>query len=198
MGRGPKSPGRKDEYPARGRRQPCQPAQAPGTPGGIGPPPPLLVGPGAKSDPGPWAGGDLQGWVGPGRAWQDTAPERLGGAGPGGRGGPGAGGWGWSGLAVGGPGAPWDLADTRAPGSWLGAQGHDWPHPFLCPYMGVGDDLGTPSPSQAQTPACCHGDQDPLPCASPSVGLMESSPDCQPPRLPAGTAGGTIAGVGGW
>lgn len=56
---------------------------------------------------------------------------------------------------------PWDLADTRAPGSWLPAPGQRWPHPFLCPYMGVRERLPgiAPPPASARTQACCHSDQ---------------------------------------
>lgn len=183
----------REGHPARARRQPrCQPAQAPGTPEGINPPPPRPVGPGAKSDPGPRAGGDLPAWVGPGRAWQHAIPERLGGARPGSRGGLGGGGQGWSGLAVQGPGAPWDLAATRAPGFWLGAPGQRWSHPFLCPNMGVGEKLrGSLRPqSRPPTLACCHGNQARLPGCYP---LQKANGTV--PSLPAFAV---VCGSHGW
>lgn len=84
-------------------------------PESITPPTPRPDGPGAKSDPGPRAGGDLPGWVQPGRAGQDSAPElfREVGSGRRGAGEPGGGGGGWSGLAVRGPGR------ALGPGSYL-------------------------------------------------------------------------------
>lgn len=111
--------------------------------------------------------------AGSGRAWQDAAPERLGGAGPGGRGGPGGGGQGWSGLAVQGPRRA--LGPGRypySPGSWLGAPGQRWLHPFLCPYMGIRERLrgSLCPPACKRTLACCHGDQAPLPSAPPLLG----------------------------
>lgn len=110
--------------------------------------------------------------AGSGRAWQDAAPERLGGAGPGGRGGPGGGGRGWSGLAVGGPGAPWDLADTRTllgPGS---GPGTTLAPPLPVPLYGhQGETPGSLRlPACTRTLACCHGDQAPLPGAPPLLG----------------------------
>lgn len=109
-----------------------QPAQAPGMPESIIPPPPRPDGPGAKSDPGPRAGEDLPGWVRPGRAGQGSAPELFRGAGPGRReaGEPGGGGGGWSGLAV--PG-PWR---ALGPGKYLG---------FLAPSLPPQDCTGTTS-----------------------------------------------------
>lgn len=105
--------------------------------------------------------------------------------------GPGGGGWGWLGLAVGGPGAPWDLADARAPSSKLGAQGQRWPHPFLCPYMGVGggDSRDRPAPQPSADSGVLPRRLGPAPGCVPGVGLLESFPNCLPPRSPVGTAG---------
>lgn len=110
------------------------------------PAPSSPVGLGAKSDPGPRAGGDLPGWVGPGRAWQDAASERLGGAGPGGRGGPGGGGRGWSGLAVRGPGRALGPGRYRGPGPRDSAR----PTPSCALIWASGRDSGgRPAPSPA-------------------------------------------------
>lgn len=91
----------KGRYPPEGGGKPCQPAQAPGAPGGTDPPSPRPVGPGAKSDPGPRTGGDLPGWVGPGLAGRRPRATGWGWARR--PWGPGGGGRGWSGLAVRGP-----------------------------------------------------------------------------------------------
>lgn len=160
--KGPSPTGKREGHPARGRRR--RRASPPRRLGRLeASTRPLRAPSGRGRSPTQALGQAGTCQTGSGRAWQHAVPERLGGAGPGCRGGPGGGGRGWSGLAVRGPGAPWDLAATRAPGSWLGAPGQRWSHPFLCPNMDVGDKLrGSPRPqSRPPTLACCHGDQAP-------------------------------------
>lgn len=138
------------------------------------------IGPGAKSDPGPRAGADLPGWVGLGRAWQDAAPERLGGAGPGGRGGPGGGGRGWSGLAVWGPGRA--LGPGRYSGSRLlaGGPGTVLTPPLPVPLYG----------RQRETPGAA-----PPPVLPADSGLLPWRPGPAPRRVPLRPANGTVPGL---
>lgn len=139
-------------------------------PKGIIPPPPRPGGPGAKSDPGPRAGGDLPGCVRPSRAGQDSAPELLRGAGSGRRGAPGGGGRGWSGLAVRGPGRalgpgsyPGFLAPSSPPQDYTGPTSS-------CALIWIlgRNSGGLPRPqSNSRTPACCLGDGGPAPRLHP-------------------------------
>lgn len=116
----------------RGRRQPCQPAQAPGTPGGIGPPPPRPVGPGAKSGPRPAGRQAGTCRAGSGRAGPGGTQPQSGWAGPG----P----WGPRGRRPG-------LVGTSRPGAQ--ARPGTWQIPgLLAPGAGPQDSAG-PTPSCA-------------------------------------------------
>lgn len=142
------------------------------------PAPPRPVGPGAKSDPGPRAGGDLPGWAGPGPAGRSPRAAGWGPArrpwGPRGRR------RGWSGLAVRGPGRA--LGPGRYPGSRVLARG---PGPALVPPLPVSLYGASGRDSWAVPPPVLPADS----------GLLPWRPGPAPRCVPLHRANGIVPGL---